>query len=377
LIDSDFYVAGGEGGAWGSISQVWKYHIPNDSWTQVGNLPFGGAGSQCTFVLNGKGYFLASRDSINNNNCDTMFWEYDPVGDIWNIRAGFPGAPRQNCSYFTSNGKGYVGQTYGCGFADTYFWEYDPILDNWTQITTLPSNITAGSVTISTLSTDAYLFGGYDQNGNLLKDVWKYNIMGNQWDSIGQMPGLGRCYSVFWGFDSVIIGGGGETSDNDTIFKLGNDFYLYNIFLNLWRPVVFQNSFDSAGAGITFVYNNKGYYFGGYTSITTSLIFNNNMWSFDASRFFPTDTSTGIASVRADVTFSLYPNPVGHGQGFSISTSESGSIVFYDALGQLLDERKLVRGMNTVRLSTAAEVVFYRATLQDGRTENGKVVTSP
>src|ERR1700722_18544512 len=57
LIDSDFYVAGG----WiypGSVfsSNVWRYHMPTDIWYQMGNLPFGGAASSCSFVLNGIGY---------------------------------------------------------------------------------------------------------------------------------------------------------------------------------------------------------------------------------------------------------------------------------------------------------------------------------
>jgi hypothetical protein len=49
LIDSDFYVAGGQEGGSGTINTVWKYHIPNDSWTQMGNLPFG-ASASCSFL---------------------------------------------------------------------------------------------------------------------------------------------------------------------------------------------------------------------------------------------------------------------------------------------------------------------------------------
>ena len=86
------------------------------------------------------------------------------------------------------------------------------------------------------------------------------------------------------------------------------------------------------------------------------------------------DTPTGIAQVKSAVTFSLYPNPASHEQGFSVSTSESGEIVFYDALGRMLDERKLVRGINQVKFHTDDEVVFYRATLSSGATQNGKVV---
>lgn len=98
------------------------------------------------------------------------------------------------------------------------------------------------------------------------------------------------------------------------------------------------------------------------------------MWSFDASRFFPADTSTGIAEVKDQVSFAVHPNPVNRDKGFSISTSLSGSIVFYDELGRIVDERKLMRGINSFKLNIDNEVIIYRAILDGGVTENGKIV---
>jgi len=382
LIDSDFIVAGGQRGNNAvSTSEVWRYHIPTNIWSQLHNMPFGPASTESYFVLNGKGYFLTARDSVNNYNCDTMFWEYDLSSDTWNIKPGFPDAPRQNGSCFTYGGNGYVGQTIGCSLGDTHFWQYDPLLNKWTQIDSLSADIVGGSVTIPSLAGNAYLFGGYDIGGNFLNDVWRFNIAANQWDSIGQMPGLARCYSSFWGFDSIIIGGGGETSDNIQNTYLANDYYRYDIASNVWTPVVFQNSFDSTGAGAAFVFNKRGYYFGGFASINPSVTFKNNMWSFDASRFLPLDTAktdtTGIQAIKSTVIFSVYPNPVSFDKGFSISTSESGDILFYDALGRTLDERKLAHGLNQIKLNVHSEVVFYKAMLQDGTTENGKLIFCP
>jgi N-acetylneuraminic acid mutarotase len=374
LIDSDFYVAGGQIGISAhSVNTVWQYHIPTDTWIKKANLPFGAASTECSFVINGKGYFLTAFDSINGNSCDKKFWEYDATIDSWARKAEFPDSPRINSSCFVYGGKGYVGQTYSCTNWDTHFWQYDPLMNQWTQIATLPPAIVEGSVAIATLPSDAYLFGGLDNNGNFLKDVWRYDIDTDQWVSIGQMPGLSRCYSTFWGFDSVIIGGGGQTSDNNTILKLGSDFYIYNFLSNQWSPVVFQNSFDSTSAGASFIYDRRAYYFGGIASLTPNETFSNQMWSFDASKFIH-DTSTGIAEVRNQVAFSVYPNPVNHTQSFSVSTSEGGEILFYDALGRTLDDRKLKQGLNQIKLTTDNEVVFYRATLQYGATENGKVV---
>ena len=97
------------------------------------------------------------------------------------------------------------------------------------------------------------------------------------------------------------------------------------------------------------------------------------MWSFDASKYIH-DTTIGISEVDDAAIFKVYPNPVNSNAGFSISTSESGSILFYDALGRILNERKLARGINQIKLTTDNEVVFYKATLHNGITENGKVV---
>ena len=67
LIDSDFYVAGGQAGnSASSISTVWKYHIPTDNWTRLRNLPFGPASAAASFVLNGKGYFLTDNDCLSS-----------------------------------------------------------------------------------------------------------------------------------------------------------------------------------------------------------------------------------------------------------------------------------------------------------------------
>jgi N-acetylneuraminic acid mutarotase len=374
LIDSDLYIAGGQlGDNFIELNTVWQYHIPTDAWVRKSNLPFGAASTTSSLVLNAKGYFLIALDSSSNNGCDRMFWEYNPITDVWTRKAEFPDSSRGNSVCFTYNGKGYVGQTYSCNAADSHFWEYDPTFDQWSQIATLPADVIAGSVAIATLPADAYLFGGYDLGFNFLHDIWRYNIVLNQWDSIGQMPGLSRSYGSFWGFDSVIVGGGGMVSDNDSIFHLGNDFYKYDIKRNLWTPLVFQNSFDSTGFGAAFIYNKRGYYFGGLSRLVPYKTFSNDMWSFDASRYLP-DTTTGITNLKTDASFILYPNPVSRDRGFSISTSESGEIFFYDELGRTLDERKLNRGITPIKLATDEEVVFYRATLQDGSIQNGKVV---
>jgi len=374
IIDSNFYVAGGqEGGGNNSINSVWRYHIPSDTWFRMNNLSWGSSICAASFVLGGKGYFLTSRDSVNSGDCDTLFWEYNPQMDSWIKKANFPDNPRQASSYFNFNNIGYVAQTAGCNAEDSHLWKYDPAINKWTQLNSLPNSIlVGGSTAVIGLSSSAYLFGGFDIGNNFSQDIWEYNIILNQWTNAGVIPGLNRSYSIFWQFDSVIIGGGGEVSDNNSILNLGSDFYSYNIYTNSWTPVIFKNSFDSTAAGATFVYNQKAYYFGGFRSLVP-FSFSNRMWSFDASKYIH-DTSVGIREVSGEPAFSVYPNPASHSSAFSISSSESGDVIFYDALGRMIDERRLIQGTNAIRLATSEEVIFYRATLRSGTSENGRIV---
>jgi len=353
-------------------SSVWRYHIPTDIWYEMGHLPFGGASSNGYFTIKGMGYFLIATDSTRNGDCDRQFWEYNPDVDIWTKKADFPDSPRQESSCFVYNDKGYVGQTYGCLVADNHFWSYDPVTNLWNQIASLPTSIELRSTAISVSSGLALLFGGQDGNANFYNNIWQYNISVNTWQNIGHIPGLGRELTVIWGLDSILLVGGGVMVDSHSNIYLANDFYKYNYTQNTWTPVVFQNSFDSTAFGAAFVYNKRGYYFGGASSYLQPTI-SNKMWTFDASKYIH-DTGVGINDVKADVEFQVYPNPLRHEQTLTISTSESGEIYFYDALGRVLHDCKVIHGVNSIRLTTNDDVVFYRATLGHGEIKNGKVV---
>ena len=89
---------------------------------------------------------------------------------------------------------------------------------------------------------------------------------------------------------------------------------------------------------------------------------------------FRASTSNGSEQIRTQSEIKVYPNPASYDKGFFVNTSENGDITFYNVLGQILDERKLISGSNQIKLDFADEIVFYKATLQDGTTGNGKLV---
>jgi len=369
LIDSDFYVAGGWQTSVGSSpysSQVWRYHIPTDTWFELGHLPLGAA-IAASFTINGKGYILTSTDS-STSICNSKLWEYDAFSNTWTRKADFPDSPRQNSSYFVYDGKGYVGQTGICATSDAHFWQYDPIINQWLQIASLPCNLSGGSEIILSYDAKAYLFGGYDFNGSSYRDIWRYDILSNHWDSLGLMPGNPRLYIVLWGMDSVILAGGGE--DDINVF---NDFYIYRLSSNFWTPVVFQNFLDSALSGASFIFDKRAYYFGGTTNPNGDFFDSIGIWSADVSKYVH-DTITGIREPSAKPLVSVYPNPINRSQSFFISVGQRAQVTFIDALGRVIGEQPLNSGSNRIKLTASDDIVFYRIVFDDGESATGKIV---
>ena len=373
MIDSNYYIIGGddESGAWNN--EVWKYNIPNNSWRQMKNFPGGPITTETGFAFNGHGYICIGSDSITGYNNDNEFWEYYPAVDTWQHKANYPGVGRESGAPFMYANYAFVGMGWGVGAND--LWRYDAISDTWDSVSNMPGGSRLG-YGLAVVDSFAYVFGGFSPYYNY-NDFWRYDMIHDHWDSIGIMPtGKFRSNSIFWTLGNFILGGYGMLLDTLGNFSLATDMYSYNTKTNKWDTLSCINFPDSIAAGIeqTFMLGETAYFFGGYKTWDPNYSMYPNVWSFDASRFFPSDTSTGITTVNSDVTFSFYPNPVSHEQGFSVSTSESGSISFCDALGRLLDERPLSRGLTQIRLVTDEEIVFYRATLSGGMIKNGKVV---
>jgi N-acetylneuraminic acid mutarotase len=368
VIDSDYYVVGGNDSIQDFLNGVWKYNIPTDTWRQLGNLPFGQITCLTAFTLNGKGYVCTGIDSLGSYICDTLMWEYDPATDTWTRRASFPGSGRELALSVTYHNKAYVGLGYACGAPVTDFWEYDPITDHWTQRDSLPSEgrVESGIAIVDSI---IYTMAGTDIQNSDHVDMWGYNIVTNRWLRLADLPGPPRRAPVTFSFDSFFLAGYGNMYTN-----FGpHDLYKYDIAHNKWDTVICLNFIDSSSiGGGSFVLGKQAYFFSGLFNDTTIY---HDMWTADASSLFhETKDTTGIATVKQDELFSVYPNPVSREKKFSISTSEIGEVVFTDELGRTLDDRKLNRGVNSIKLATDDEVVFYRAVLYDGTIKNGKVI---
>jgi hypothetical protein len=178
----------------------------------------------------------------------------------------------------------------------------------------------------------------------------------------------------FWDLETAVIGGFGDLEDSLGNFIAGTQCYNYSINSNTWKRVVFQNFLDSTSLGASFVFDKTAYFFGGYKTPPPNFTMYNNMWSFDASKYFTDTTTIGIAAIVPDVSFSVYPNPTESSKSFSISTSEKGEIIFYDELGQIINLVTLSKGVNQITLNTPHQVVMYKFSTSENEYKDGKIV---
>jgi len=129
-------IVGGMGSAHTPLSDVWILDTVASSWTQGADYPgpYGGAYGACTAVHEGKVHVFGTTDDV---------YVYDVITDSW---------------------------------------------DTITPVGTTPPNRVLGASAQVGSSTVEYLFGGEDENGNILNDIWRFNYDSNTWSREPDMP---------------------------------------------------------------------------------------------------------------------------------------------------------------------------------------------
>jgi N-acetylneuraminic acid mutarotase len=156
------------------LADMWAYDPANDTWTQIADYPdWGGTICASGFTINGKGYMGVG---VDGNFLPSQLWfEYNPVTNLWATKANFPGLPRSGAIGFSVGSKGYI----ACGtdwpnsltcYQDCY--EYDPVADSWLRIQDFPGSGRRFVVATST-ATRGYTCTG--TNGINLNDMWEFD----------------------------------------------------------------------------------------------------------------------------------------------------------------------------------------------------------
>ena len=179
------------------------------------------------FVAGGKAYVFAGRDSAGVLHSD--LWAYTPTTDSWQNLGETPLSPRVNAAACVSGDRVYI----GLGFRGRYgvdscylrdWWEYTPETDSWQALADYPNEYTDCA---TAFAGDGELYVGYGFCWKYRRDMFRYTIAEDRWDSID----VG---AAFHGFPQRSFGGTGCTCGGRHFMGTG----YYRNSLNWWGELV-------------------------------------------------------------------------------------------------------------------------------------------
>ena len=322
-----------------------------------------GGATSTNFILGGHGYFCLG----GGNFCTQQVWEYYPPADTWSHKRDFPGIYREGASGFIYGNKAYVGLGFSCSQPLRDLWEYDPIGDIWTGVDSIPAQGRFGA-NVAVIDSYAYFFGGLINNFNYTNEVWRYNIPANIWQHLSNIPGVARAVSICYPLRTTILYGYGATDWPNT----AGDMYLYDTQTDQWQPVICNGFLDSIGDGASFIYDHYGYFLGGSTGKWN---FKKDLWKFDTADIYRHTDIEQIAVTKG--AFQIYPAVLVPGQALRIRSDYSGSIIFYNSLGQEVYKHFFNEELTVIQATDIPHkdgLLFYQAMLKNGPVATGKII---
>jgi N-acetylneuraminic acid mutarotase len=208
---------------------------------------------------------------------------------------------RSGPSCFTIGNLFYYGSGgYSHGFSLTElndYYSFSSTTHQWSGISSFAGQARYGAISFSD-SINGYELLGYDDNGNMFSDNWKYNPVNDSWTQMNSFPGILRYDPFYFTTDKKLIFGCGRMN---SLFL--NDVWSFNPDSNSWTQ---KNNFNHTPVSQAFGFsiNSLGYVCGGYDSLSTFIDsvyeynFTNDSWTFVGN--YP---GTGIQSAFATTSF--------------------------------------------------------------------------
>ena len=200
-------------------------------------MPSGGRACATCFVYDGQAYFFAGRDTAETYHND--LWRYNPSTDKWEDLGTTPLSPRVNAAACVYDDKVYI----GLGFCGKYsrdtsylrdWWEYNPLTNDWTRRADYPNYYTDRA---TAFTGDGELYVGYGFCWNYRRDMFRYTIADNRWDSID--VGVS-----FHGYPTRSFGGTGCTCQGRHFMGTG----YYRESLNWWAEFIPEGRWEKRKA---------------------------------------------------------------------------------------------------------------------------------
>ena len=192
----------------------------------------------------------------------------------WSQSDNFPGTARDDGSSFKIGNKVYCGTGLQVGWSCTNdFYAFDLPSETWSLTASLPSNMERQYAYGCAVLNTGYIFGGANDAGNYLNDLWEYYPTTNSWIQKAPLPASGRS-------------GGMTFVVNDKMYVVGGKTFGFNALAETWRYDPAVNSWtrmadfpiNGTWRGVAFSYNNLGYVGLGKDNAG---IYNTSMYSYD------------------------------------------------------------------------------------------------
>lgn len=254
VIGTSIHVGTGMEVGWGLTADWWRFNVSTGSWSSMASLPAAPRQYCTAFTLNEKGFLFGGSDGTNLLN---ELWMYDPTSDSWEQRASLPAAGRRACVSFAGfNGKGYIATgLLTDGQPTSEVWCYDPDTDSWEARAPFPGSARHRACAFTTQA--VIVVGGADADDTPLSDGHRYDEFSDTWVPIAPLP-----EARFWSAASegYVVGGSSSVTQEHA------DAWYHEYFLESWTAVPVP---DFAGGsrrggvaqGITF-FELGGLYFG-------------------------------------------------------------------------------------------------------------------
>lgn len=157
-------------------SQLWRYNILDESWTQL-TCPLESRSLRTVSVVNGKAYFFGGFPNFGQT------WVYDIATDSWARTIDYP------VPFYagTSIAKGTNIYIFGGYNSATGQWlnratRFDTVAKTMTVLAVMPAGLSGGVATSFNNQYIDYMLGS-DNNGNSIQG-YRYNITANSWGAL-------------------------------------------------------------------------------------------------------------------------------------------------------------------------------------------------
>jgi hypothetical protein len=216
------------------MKESWRYSLTDNTWFRVADFPgpMGHRYSMVCFAIGSKGYLGLGDDNYPATSKD--FWEFDPAQNKWTQLKDYPGDRAVSQCSFVLNGKGYVGTGFDLISSATTndFYCYTPGTDSWLRIAELPGDKIMGATTF-VLNNKAYLVGGASMASSV-KKLWMYDDVANSWTPKTDFPGDATINMASFALNSTAFCGMGVISGNE---HGTGTMWSYNATNNTWKSV--------------------------------------------------------------------------------------------------------------------------------------------